>query len=180
MEQQKERAALPRASHAARRTAPIALALGALVASLVATGPASAGGVRTTRKVVISTIQNSKLGKILISGRTLYTLASGKTPCLSLCVRIWPEVVLPSGVAKATAGAGVSAAKLNSMTRSGHVRQVTYAGKPLYFFSGDKAAGQVRGAGLRDTWGKWSVVVVKPPSKTRSVTSTTSAGGYGY
>ena len=42
------------------------------------------------------------------------------------------------------------------MKRSGGTLQVTYSGKPLYWFSGDNAAGQVNG-NVTDTWGKWSV-----------------------
>jgi predicted lipoprotein with Yx(FWY)xxD motif len=37
--------------------------------------------------------------------------------------------------------------------RSGGVRQVTYSGKALYWFTYDTAAGQVNGNGVKDTWG---------------------------
>jgi predicted lipoprotein with Yx(FWY)xxD motif len=50
--------------------------------------------------------------------------------------------VLPKGVKKATAGSGVSASKLGTKTISGGVRQVTYGGKPLYWFSGDTGPGR--------------------------------------
>ena len=32
------------------------------------------------------------------------------------------------------------------------MRQVTYGGWPLYYFAGDKAAGQVNGQGFEKTW----------------------------
>jgi predicted lipoprotein with Yx(FWY)xxD motif len=75
---------------------------------------------------------------------------------------------------KASAGSGVSASKLGTIARSGGVLQVTYAGKPLYTFIGDKSTGAVNG-NVTDTWGSWSdVVTVKPSSG--QVTTTTSAG----
>jgi hypothetical protein len=67
--------------------------------------------------------------------------------------------------------------------RSGGVRQVTYSGKPLYWFSYDTAAGQVNGNGAKDTWGTWSVVVTVKPATTPAATTTTTtapSGGYGY
>ena len=44
---------------------------------------------------------------------------------------------------------------------------MTYAGKPLYWFSGDTAAGQVHG-NVTDTWGKWSAVVTAKPARSSS------------
>ncbi len=52
--------------------------------------------------------------------------------------------MLPAGVTKAKAGPGVKAAKLGTVKRNGVV-QVTYGGKPLYFFVGDTAAGPGEG-----------------------------------
>jgi predicted lipoprotein with Yx(FWY)xxD motif len=66
-------------------------------------------------------------------------------------LKIWPELLLPKGVTKATAGHGVNAAKLGTVTRTGGGLQVTYAGKPLYWFYKDTAAGQVNGVST-DTW----------------------------
>ena len=59
--------------------------------------------------VVVSTTKNAKFGTILVSGKTLYTLKASKTPCTATCLKIWPALVLPKGVTKATAGSGVSA-----------------------------------------------------------------------
>jgi predicted lipoprotein with Yx(FWY)xxD motif len=47
---------------------------------------------------------------------------------------------------------------------AGGALQVTYSGKALYWFIGDKAPGQVNG-NVTDTWGTWSdVATVKPAS----------------
>jgi predicted lipoprotein with Yx(FWY)xxD motif len=122
---------------------------------------------RGAKGVVISTTKNSKLGTILVSGKTLYTLAPSKVACSTTCVKVWPELVLPKGVAKATAGSGVNASKLGTVARSGGVVQVTYGGKPLYFFSGDSASSPVRGD-VTDTWGTWTAVVISKLSSSSS------------
>src|SRR5580658_4020396 len=120
---------------------------------------ASAISSHPAKSVVISTSKNAELGTILVSGKTLYTLKSSKTACTAQCLKIWPAVLLPKGVTKATAGSGVSAAKLGTVKRAGGALQVTYGGKALYRFFEDTAAGQVRGNAVTDSWGRWSVVV---------------------
>jgi predicted lipoprotein with Yx(FWY)xxD motif len=149
-------------------------ALLGLAVSVAVPGVANASTVHATKSVVVSTVENSKFGTVLVSGKTLYTLKASKTACSTSCLKVWPELVLPKGMTKATAGSGVSAAELGTIARPGVVRQVTYGGKPLYTFIGDKSSGAVSG-NLTDTWGTWSdVVTVKPAS--RQVTTTTSAG----
>jgi hypothetical protein len=53
--------------------------------------------------------------------------------------------------------------------------QVTYLGKPLYWFFEDKTPGQVKG-NVSDTWGKWSDVVLARPAATPATTTTTVKG----
>jgi predicted lipoprotein with Yx(FWY)xxD motif len=161
------------------RRVPVGLMAGAIVAvgalsasTLAATTAGAATGV------TVSTATNAKVGTVLVSGKTVYTLKASKTPCTAACLTVWPELVLPKGVTKATAGTGVNASKLGTVKRSGGVLQVTYSGKPLYYFSGDSAAGQVNG-NVTDTWGKWAAVVTAKPtggSSSGGTTSTTSGG----
>jgi predicted lipoprotein with Yx(FWY)xxD motif len=129
--------------------------------------------------VTVSTTKNAKMGTILVRGKTLYTLKPSSTACTAACLKVWPALVLPAGVHKAKAGSGVNAAKLGTVKRNGVV-QVTYGGKPLYFFSGDTAAGQVNGV-VTDTWGKWSAVVTKKAAGAGSGSNSgnSSAGGGG-
>jgi predicted lipoprotein with Yx(FWY)xxD motif len=161
---------------AARKAAAGATVLLGLAASVVAPGIAGASAAHSAKSVVVSTTKSSKLGTLLVSGKTLYTLKASKTSCSTSCLKIWPELVLPKGMTKATAGSGVSASKLGTISRPGGVLQVTYGGKPLYFFVGDKSSGAVNG-NLTDTWGTWSdVVTVKPTTSSGQATTTTSAG----
>ena len=169
-----------RATHHCSRKAIAAAAvvIGGLPASLLAAGTSAAVTSRATKGVVVSTAKYSKLGTILVSGKTLYTLQASNTACTAACQKIWPELVLPKGTTKATAGTGVSASKLGTITRANGVRQVTYGGKALYWFSGDKTTGKVNG-NLKDTWGKWTdVVTVKPASGSGG--STAGSGGAAF
>jgi len=164
-----------RRSRSGRSTAVIMVLLGAS-SPLFASGVARAATSHTTARVLISTATNAKLGTVLVSRTALYTLRPSATPCRSACWKYWPEVLLPKGVTKATAGKGVIAARLGTVKRPGGRLQVTYAGKALYWFSGDTTAGQVRG-NLTDTWGRWSAVVTKRPSTGSTSTSTPRSGG---
>ena len=158
------------------RRVPVGLIAGAIAAagalSASTLGATTAGA---TTGVTVSTATNAKVGTVLVSGKTVYTLKASKTPCTAACLTVWPELVLPKGVKKATAGTGVTASKLGTVKRAGGVLQVTYSGKPLYYFSGDSAAGQVNG-NLTDTWGKWAAVVTAKPASGSSSGGTSSGG----
>jgi predicted lipoprotein with Yx(FWY)xxD motif len=155
------------------RVAGAILAVGALSASALAVGSAGAA-----TGLVISTAKNSQFGTILVSGTPLYTLKASATPCTAQCLKIWPEVLLPKGATKAKAGSGVNAAKLGTVKRAHGALQVTYAGKPLYWFSADTAGGQVNG-NITDTWGKWSVSVTKSTQSSSGSGSGGSSAGTG-
>jgi predicted lipoprotein with Yx(FWY)xxD motif len=158
-------------------------ALAGLGASTFAVGTAGAT-TRAAKKVVVSTEKSAKLGKVLASGKTLYTLVKPSgTACTAQCLIIWPALVLPKGQTKATAGSGVSASKLGSVSRAGGVHQVTYSGKALYLFSGDSGPGQVNG-NVTDKWGTWSAVVTAKSktagSSSGSGSSSSGSGGAGF
>jgi predicted lipoprotein with Yx(FWY)xxD motif len=157
------------------RLAGALVAVGALSTSIAAAG---AAGAATSS--VVSTTKNAQYGTILVNGNTVYTLKASKVACGTACLKIWPAVLLPKGVANATAGPGVNAGRLGTVKRSG-ARQVTYGGNPLYYFIADSGPGQVKG-NLTDKWGKWSVVVTVKPAHSSSGsagTQTTNAGSGG-
>jgi predicted lipoprotein with Yx(FWY)xxD motif len=141
---------------------------------------ASAAGAATDQSTasVISTAKNAKLGKILASGTTLYTVKPSKIGCDAECMAVWHPVVLPQGVMTATAGSGVDASKLGTKTAADGTLQVTYAGKPLYWFVKDTAPGQVHG-NVSTKWGKWSAVKMAS-SSSGSKPSSPSTGGNAF
>jgi predicted lipoprotein with Yx(FWY)xxD motif len=158
------------------RMASTVLAAGGLSAAVLA---ADTAGAATSS--VVSTTKTSKYGTILVSGKTVYTLKASSVACGSGCLKVWPEVLLPKGVTMATAGSGVNAASLGTVAGTGGALQVTYGGKPLYWFFKDTRPGQV-GGNITDKWGKWSVVVTVRPAHGSSGsggTPTTSSGSGG-
>jgi predicted lipoprotein with Yx(FWY)xxD motif len=155
------------------RKATTRVAAALLVAGGVITlGVTSASGAlhSHSKSFVISTFKSAKFGTILVDGRTLYTLKPTALKCTATCHKYWIEALLPKGVKKATAGAGVNAAKLGTIKVTGGL-QVTYQGKALFWFFEDKSPGQVKGNGS-DTWGKWSDVVLAKPSSRPATTTT--------
>jgi len=162
------------------RLVGVIAAIGGLAGSVALTGTAGAA----TSTVTIATTKNAMLGTILVSGnRTVYTLKPSKTACNAGCLQVWPMVLLPKSVKHVKAGSGVSAGKLGTVKR-GSLFQVTYGGKPLYWFSGDTAAGQVTG-NVTDAWGKWSDVTVKATHSSSSGSSgsggsSSGSGGAGF
>lgn len=157
------------------------VAVAGLSGGLIGLASAS-GGVGPTGKlfnhtgsVKIATLKNSTYGTILVSGTTLYTLKASKIACGATCLKTWPEVLLPVGAKKATAGTGVTASKLGTIKRAGGRLQVTYGGKALYWFVNDTTATDVKGV-VSDQWGKWNVVITK---KLTVPTTTTTGGGGG-
>ena len=150
------------------RAAAVAVAAAAL--SAVAFPPGTAGAQTSPRTASeISTAKNAKFGTLLVAAEdTVYTLKPSKTACTAKCLKVWPPVELPAGMTAATAGTGVDAAKLGTKALADGTMQVTYGGKPLYWFFKDKAPGQVKG-NVTDKWGKWlSVVTVPGKSKPSS------------
>jgi predicted lipoprotein with Yx(FWY)xxD motif len=77
--------------------------------------------------------------------RSLYTLTTDPTntsTCSGGCARFWPPL-LTTG--QPSAGSGADAAALGTTRRPDGTLQVTYAGKPLYFFAPDLASGAKSG-----------------------------------
>jgi predicted lipoprotein with Yx(FWY)xxD motif len=166
----------------ANRTARLAGALlvaGGLATLAGASGASAALHSHATKAVVISTFKSAKVGTILSDGTTVYTLKPSATACSAACHKVWIPVLLSKGATKATAGSGVSAAKLGTVKVSGGL-QVTYGGKPLFWFFLDTKAGMVKG-NVTDTWGKWAdVVLTKPAGKPTTTTTAPGGGGVGF
>jgi predicted lipoprotein with Yx(FWY)xxD motif len=75
--------------------------------------------------------------------------SNGASACSGGCADAWPAVVAEG---EPTAGDGVDAAKLGTITREDGTVQVTYNGHPLYTYAEDTAAGQTNGQGSGGVW----------------------------
>ncbi len=163
-----------------RRSAVLAVVIAA--ASLVAVAVAVAAS-----KSPAVALRTTTLGRVLVAanGRTLYLFTADKThasTCYGQCASFWPPLIANG---KPSAGSGVNASLLATTKRKDGKLQVTYSGHPLYFFSLDTKAGQVKGEGFNHFGGRWWVLsakgaavmttpVVPPPA------TTTTGGGGGY
>src|SRR4051794_17165852 len=121
----------------------------------------------------------SSLGRILVDahGKTLYVWAhdAGRTStCAGQCAKFWPPLVT-SG--KPKAGAGARAALLGTSRRADRRTQVTYHGHPLYYYVGDKRAGDVMGEGLTAFGGRWDPVSAAGAA-VRKAAASKAARGY--
>ncbi len=163
-----------------RRTLRVRPFATAIAAGLVLASVATAA---TSALTVVHTATNVSLGKILVSasGRTLYHYSSDRknvSKCTAACSASWPPLVVSTG-AKPVAGPGVSASLLGTMKRSDGKLQVTYAGWPLYLYSGDRKAGDVNGQGEAGRWHALSPsgAVVKKAATAGTAGSNGSTGG---
>jgi predicted lipoprotein with Yx(FWY)xxD motif len=120
--------------------------------------PAAAQSHTGVSSVVIKTKHTSK-GTVLTtaSGRTLYWFAKDtktRSKCNGSCATYWPPVI---GKAVAAAGASLPHG-FGTIKRADGQTQATYDGHPLYTYTGDTAAGQVRGNGIDASGGLWWAV----------------------
>lgn len=143
------------------------LALFLLAAALV-TASASAASPRAKVLVRVTSV-----GGVLADarGHTLYSYAvdKGRIPaCYGACASMWPPFLTG---ASPIAGIGAKAKLLGTTKRKDGKLQVTYAGHPLYFFSGDAKAGQIKGQGFESSW--WALAASGAKVKKTATTSTT-------
>jgi predicted lipoprotein with Yx(FWY)xxD motif len=128
--------------------------------------------------------QSSSLGKILTdgSGRTLYLFQKDTGPmstCSGACAANWPPFTAKS---KPAVSGGASSADITLIKRSGGQQQVTYKGHPLYYYAGDKSAGDVNGQGLNFFGAPWFVLSPSGSKVTGKASNASggSTGRYGY
>jgi predicted lipoprotein with Yx(FWY)xxD motif len=145
-----------------------ALARAALLAALTAalaacgggddeaSGTAAPAGPETTAAQEASgatvAVASSGLGEILVDaeGRTLYAFTKDKgdqSACSGDCATSWPALT-----GSATAGTGAQASLLSNSRQANGTSQVTYDGRPLYYFAGDAKPGDTNGQGVGNVW----------------------------
>ncbi len=131
------------------------LAVLSSAAALLSATPVSVASSKPTRIQLRSTA----LGKILATnaGFTLYMFTRDKKnrdACVKVpgCTSAWP-VLKSSG--KPVAGKGVRGSLLGTIALAPGVKQVTYAGHPLYGYVGDTSPGQTEYVGVPQFGGTW-------------------------
>ena len=134
------------------RRAP-AVAIGALAVTSGVSAADSAG-----RPTVAP--EPSRYGRVLFDGRGrgLYAFTRDrrgrKSTCYGACARAWPPYLVRSQL---RAGRGARAALLGVVRRRDGSRQLTYAGRPLYYYVGDGVR-EVKCQNVYEFGGLWLVV----------------------
>lgn len=83
------------------------------------------------------------------SGMSLYTFdkdTKGTSNCTGTCLTNWPPYLVKGDVPSSLPN------YVGTMKRSDDSIQFTWNDKPLYYYSGDKKAGDVKGDGVGETW----------------------------
>jgi predicted lipoprotein with Yx(FWY)xxD motif len=157
-------------NHALKAVAGAALAVLAMTgcassskpaASSAATGgTASAATVGAASGPAVVATADGAMGAFLTdgAGRTLYLWLgdpSSTSMCTGQCATYWPPL-LTSGAP--TVGGMADSKLLATSKRADGTTQVTYAGHPVYYFSGDKTAGATDGQGKNAFGHLWWVV----------------------
>jgi len=128
------------------------------IAALTLAAPALAGskGAATVK------VSNSSLGKILVDGggRTLYMFTRdrhNKDKCFAVrsCAATWPPLTTS---AKPHARAGAKSSLLGTISLPNGSKQVTYAGHPLYVYSGDSQSHETDYVRAQQFGGTWYAV----------------------
>jgi predicted lipoprotein with Yx(FWY)xxD motif len=106
-------------------------------------------------------VRQTSLGTILTDGRgfTLYAFDADKgtmSNCSGACAAAWPPDTTTS--TDPQAGSGVTQSLVGQTTRADGTTQLTYAGRPLYLFTGDSAPGSTNGDGSTAFGARWDAL----------------------
>lgn len=99
---------------------------------------------------VYNIMPSGKLGPIFtdLKGKTLYVDkhdSSEVSTCIGGCLKAWPAYVAPSQT-------GSFPPNISVIKRPDGILQYAWKGMPLYYFAGDKNAGDVNGEGIGAAW----------------------------
>jgi predicted lipoprotein with Yx(FWY)xxD motif len=127
---------------------------GLAITALALPASASAATKRVAKEHTVAS-----LGKTVLTnnaGHTLYSLSvekHGKFICTGGCLGTWKPLVVPAGTQP------TGPVKLGTVKRPDGRTQVTYKGRPLYAFAGDKKPGEAEGEGFKDV-GTWHAAAI--------------------
>jgi predicted lipoprotein with Yx(FWY)xxD motif len=132
-----------------------------LLAAVVLAAPAAAAPVERDAAAATLTVRDTRYGRILFDGggRALYAFTrdrrGGPSTCYGACAAAWPVYYAGSTL---RAGSGVRRALIGTTRRRDGRRQVTYNGRPLYYYVGDRKPSQVTCQNVEEFGGLWLVV----------------------
>jgi predicted lipoprotein with Yx(FWY)xxD motif len=106
------------------------------------------------------TVRSSSYGRILFDGRgfVLYAFThdrQGRSRCSGACAKAWPPYLVTR---RPRAAPGVNASLVGVVHRADGRLQTTYAGRPLYYYVGDRKPAQILCQGVSEFGGFWRVV----------------------
>ncbi|ASR38551.1 hypothetical protein BAY61_30130 [Prauserella marina] len=107
----------------------------------------------------VSAVDHGDLDQVLVdnAGMTLYASSeeAGRIGCVDGCLAIWKPLTIKPGTT--LSGDAGLADGLATVTRPDTgATQVTYQGYPLYTFTQDSAAGDLKGDNVKDSFGSMS------------------------
>ncbi|HTE85877.1 MAG TPA: hypothetical protein VK821_14205 [Dehalococcoidia bacterium] len=136
-------------------------AIAALLALASVAGGGSNGAAPASAQASTTVqIMTGSVGQYLAdaNGMTLYVFSadqanSGASACAGTCAGAWPPATVSSPPPTPPDGLmGV----LDAIMRDDGSAQLTYGGMPLYRFSGDTSAGQIKGQNVTAFGGTWT------------------------
>jgi len=141
------------------RTLATRVALAAAALAFAATAMATDGSASAPKTSSVDAAK-SRFGTILFDGRgfVLYAFTRGtrgRSACSGACAKAWPQYLVTG---KLIGRAGIAAERLATIRRSDGSRQATYAGKPLYYYVGDRKPRQILCQNVSEFGGLWLVV----------------------
>ncbi len=121
--------------------------------AVATTDPGDDAGQTAPAAATVSTAEHD-LGTILVDGegRTLYVFLQDEenvSNCSGSCIDNWPPFL--AGTLEGDGDVDGNLLGTTTSNESGEA-QGTYAGRPLYYFAADSAAGDTNGQGVGDVW----------------------------
>lgn len=113
------------------------------------------------------------------SGAALYYLEGNQdgSQCDDACEQVWPPVT--SDQAQPSSGPGVDGSAVATLRGRDGRHHVTYEGRPLYRYVGDRGARTTTGDDVQDEWGHWKLVTLDGGSANPSTGQPDATGSDG-
>jgi predicted lipoprotein with Yx(FWY)xxD motif len=135
----------------------VLFAVAVAAVALLAFVPAAMSSESAAQTLVV---KSSSYGRILFDSRgyVLYAFTRdtrGRSACYGACAKAWPVYFAKGAL---NAGNGIKRLLLGTTKRRDGRRQVTYAGRPLYYYVGDRKPGQILCQNVAEFGGTWLII----------------------